>query len=108
MVGNHQRSAGNKTSWKLMRPIPHTSLILKPVKDDTSPERQLFEVHMSPRDPRMAPYVLKSEDPEETWNTGDVVEQFPMDSGWYRLLFREDDILVHDNGEYTYNIILNH
>ncbi|KAE9392373.1 acetyl-CoA synthetase-like protein [Gymnopus androsaceus JB14] len=101
MVGSHERQVhGDSTSWKLLKPMPHTSLIFKPVtKDDSFGGRNLYEVRMSPRDARLAPGVLAPG--QESWNTGDVVEEVPPGSGWYKLLFREDDILVHDSGEKT-------
>ncbi|KIK63424.1 hypothetical protein GYMLUDRAFT_72098 [Collybiopsis luxurians FD-317 M1] len=100
MVGSHEE-LGDPGEWKFMRPIPPSSLIFKPLADEShSNARRKFEVHMDRRDPRLAPLVLSSTS-EETWNTGDVVEEVEPGSGWYQLLFRGDDILVHDNGEKT-------
>ncbi|KAF9062149.1 hypothetical protein BDP27DRAFT_1337103 [Rhodocollybia butyracea] len=101
MVGSHERHVdGDSTSWKLLKPMPHTSLIFKPIhRDESFDGRSLYEVQMSPRDARLAPGVLAPG--QESWNTGDVVEEVPPGSGWYKLLFREDDILVHDSGEKT-------
>lgn len=105
MVGSHERpSTGDVSSWNLMRPFPHTSAILKPLDDNAPDADKLYQVHMAATDVRLAFGVMKSG--EETWNTGDVVQEVPAGSGWYKLLYRDDDILVHVSGKSDLLILL--
>lgn len=98
MVGLHSRPSADDTgSWNLVRPFPYTSVILKPLANDDGSAGTRYQVHMAADDVRLADGVLK--EGEDTWNTGDVVEEFPTGSGFFRLLFRDDDILVHVSGE---------
>ncbi|KAL0959586.1 hypothetical protein HGRIS_011296 [Hohenbuehelia grisea] len=102
MIGSHDKETATESSWNLIRPFPNTSIILKPLPiDDLDPHANtfLYEVHMNSSDVRLAPGTLTTS--EETWNTGDVVEECPPGSGWYKLLYRNDDILVHVSGEKT-------
>ncbi|KAK0194680.1 acetyl-CoA synthetase-like protein [Armillaria mellea] len=60
-------------------------------------DRKLYQVHMAADDVRLAVGALNPG--EETWNTGDIVQEvFP---GSFKILYRDDDILVHDSGEKT-------
>ncbi|EIW79917.1 acetyl-CoA synthetase-like protein [Coniophora puteana RWD-64-598 SS2] len=102
MVGDHTRSARDDfDSWNSVRPFPHTSMVFKPVdaSDGSVESSHYYQVHLPADDVRMAPGVLKPG--EETWNTGDVVQECPPGSGWYKLMYRDDDILVHVSGEKT-------
>lgn len=106
MVGSLERSLNSSaSSWNLMRPFPHTQLVLSPLRGpETLGEKSAsYQVQMSPEDVRLASGVLKSD--ELTWSTGDVVEEVPPGSGWYRLLYRADDILVHDSGNISINSV---
>ncbi|KAK0205569.1 acetyl-CoA synthetase-like protein [Desarmillaria ectypa] len=96
MVGSHERlTADNRASWKLLQPFPHTSPLLKPV--ESSDHRKLYQVHMAADDVRLAVGALNPG--EKTWNTGDIVQE--VSPGNFRILYRDDDILVHDSGEKT-------
>ncbi len=94
MVGSHERlTDDNRASWNLLQPFPHTLPLLKPV--ETPDDRKLYQVHMASDDVRLAVGVLNPG--EETWNTGDIVQEvFP---GSFKILYRDDDILVHDSGK---------
>ncbi|KAJ8516174.1 hypothetical protein ONZ45_g6511 [Pleurotus djamor] len=99
MIGSHDRGTAREDSWDLLRPFPNTAIIFKPLDSDDFGRDNVYQVHMAPDDVRLAPNTIR--DGASTWNTGDVVEESPAGSGWYRLLYRDDDILVHVSGEKT-------
>ena len=99
MIGAHNPFVSTDIgSWKLVRPFPHTSVILKPV--ETGHLKRTFQVHVSRDDPRLAYGVISPE--EETWDTGDVIQESTPVSEWYELLYRNDDILVHVSGKFMF------
>ncbi|KAF9001664.1 hypothetical protein BDQ17DRAFT_1358004, partial [Cyathus striatus] len=88
---------GDLDSWALVKPFPHTQVKFIPVQAEGEEGKDLYQVHLPKADVRLAYGVLK--DGQETWNTGDVIQRVKGD--WFKLLFRDDDILVHVSGEKT-------
>lgn len=96
MVGGPFPPSSEDPSWDLLQPFPGTSVVLQSFGEKASEKHsQVYQVHVGSNDVRLAEDIIQAG--ELTWNTGDVVEE--VSPGWFRLLYRDDDILVHTSGE---------